>query len=90
MNAVFVGKSAGEFVIVVAAIVVVMLISWASLRLADRLFARLGESGIRVATRVMGLILAAPLTIVTYVLVKRLYVIEALHTATPIPGGKKV
>ena len=38
----------------------------------------------------LGLILAAPLTIVTYVLVKRLYVIEALHTATPIPGGKKV
>lgn len=45
--------------VVYAAIVVVMLISWASLRLADRLFARLGESGIRVATRVMGLILAA-------------------------------
>jgi predicted PurR-regulated permease PerM len=37
----------------------------------------------------LGLILAAPLTVVSYVLVKRLYVIEALHTATPIPGGKK-
>ena len=37
----------------------------------------------------LGLILAAPLTVVSYVLVKRLYVIEALHTATPIPGEKK-
>ena len=38
----------------------------------------------------LGIILAAPLSVVTYVLVKRLYVIEALHTATPIPGeGKK-
>ena len=36
----------------------------------------------------LGLILAAPLTVVSYVLVKRLYVIEALHTATPIPGEK--
>ena len=31
---------------------------------------------------------AAPLAVVTYVLVKRLYVIEALDTPTPIPGGK--
>ena len=38
----------------------------------------------------LGVILAAPLSVVTYVLVKRLYVIEALHTETPIPGdGKK-
>ena len=36
----------------------------------------------------LGLILAAPLTVVSYVLVKRLYVIETLHTATPIPGEK--
>ena len=34
----------------------------------------------------LGVILAAPLTVVSYVLVKRLYVIEALHTPTPIPG----
>ena len=45
--------------IVYGAIIVVMAISWASLRVADRVFARLGESGIRVTTRVMGLILAA-------------------------------
>lgn len=36
----------------------------------------------------LGVILAAPLTVVLYVLVKRLYVIETLHTATPIPGEK--
>lgn len=34
----------------------------------------------------LGVILAAPLAVVTYVLVKRLYVIEALDTKTPIPG----
>lgn len=33
-----------------------------------------------------GVILAAPLTVVLYVLVKRLYVKEALDTDTPIPG----
>ena len=37
----------------------------------------------------LGLILAAPLTVVSYVLVKRLYVVEALHTPTRIPGDKK-
>lgn len=37
----------------------------------------------------LGVILAAPLSVVVYVLVKRLYVIETLHTATPIPGEGK-
>lgn len=37
----------------------------------------------------LGVFLAAPLTVVIYVLVKRLYVIEALHTPTPIPGEDK-
>ena len=37
----------------------------------------------------LGVILAAPLAVVTLVLVKRLYVIETLHTATPIPGENK-
>jgi len=36
----------------------------------------------------LGVVLAAPLTVVTYVLIKRLYVIETLHTPTPIPGEK--
>ena len=35
---------------------------------------------------IVGVILAAPLTVVLYVLVKRLYVQEALHTRTPLPG----
>ena len=34
-----------------------------------------------------GIILAAPLTVVLYVLVKRLYIQEALHTRTPLPGA---
>jgi predicted PurR-regulated permease PerM len=37
----------------------------------------------------LGVLFAAPLTVVGYVLVKRLYVIEALDTATPIPGADK-
>ena len=37
----------------------------------------------------LGVILAAPLAVVSYVLIKRLYVVEALHTATPIPGERK-
>ena len=36
----------------------------------------------------IGVILAAPLAVVTYVLVKRLYVREALDTETPIPGER--
>lgn len=36
----------------------------------------------------LGVVLAAPLSVVMFVLVKRLYVIEALHTHTPIPGEK--
>jgi predicted PurR-regulated permease PerM len=37
----------------------------------------------------LGVILAAPLAVVTLVLVKRLYVIETLDTQTPIPGEDK-
>jgi predicted PurR-regulated permease PerM len=37
----------------------------------------------------LGILLAAPLAVVSYVLVKRLYVIEALETPTPIPGENK-
>ena len=35
---------------------------------------------------VVGVILAAPFTVVVYVMVKRLYVQEALNTPTPLPG----
>ena len=37
----------------------------------------------------IGVLFAAPLAVVTYVLVKRLYVVEALDTPTPIPGQGK-
>jgi predicted PurR-regulated permease PerM len=37
----------------------------------------------------IGILLAAPLAVVSYVLVKRLYVIETLDTPTPIPGEDK-
>jgi predicted PurR-regulated permease PerM len=37
----------------------------------------------------LGVILAAPLAVVTMVLVKRLYIIETLDTPTPIPGEEK-
>jgi len=35
---------------------------------------------------IVGIFFAAPLAVVAYVLVKRLYVVEALDTPTPIPG----
>jgi predicted PurR-regulated permease PerM len=38
---------------------------------------------------IVGIILAAPFTVVVFVMVKRLYVQEALHTATPLPGQDK-
>lgn len=38
---------------------------------------------------IAGVLFAEPLTVVIYVLVKRLYVREALQTRTPIPGEKK-
>ena len=38
---------------------------------------------------IVGILLAAPLTVVLYVMVKRLYVQEALHTQTPLPGDEK-
>lgn len=38
---------------------------------------------------IVGLLLAAPLTVVVYVLVKRLYVQELLDTPTAIPGQRK-
>ena len=37
----------------------------------------------------IGVVLAAPLAVVSYVLVKRLYVIDTLETDTPIPGEGK-
>ena len=39
---------------------------------------------------VIGIFFAAPMTVVGYILVKRLYVVEVLDTPTPIPGEDKV
>ena len=36
----------------------------------------------------LGLVLAAPAVVVAYVLIKRLYVVELLHTPTFVPGEK--
>ena len=38
---------------------------------------------------IVGILLGAPLTVVLYVLVKRLYVREALHTDTPLPTERQ-
>lgn len=38
---------------------------------------------------ILGILLAAPKTVVLYVLVKRLYVVEALRTETDIPGEEQ-
>ena len=45
--------------IVYASILVTALVSWIVLRLAERLIERIGQTGIRVMTRIMGLLLAA-------------------------------
>ena len=52
-------RSVPRLAVVYGAILLTMLITWASLRVGDRLFARLGETGIRVVMRLMGLLLAA-------------------------------
>lgn len=45
--------------IVYASILVTAFVSWVVLRLAERLIERIGQTGIRVMTRIMGLLLAA-------------------------------
>ena len=52
-------RSPAHSAIVYASIAVTMVISWLTLRAADRLFTRIGQTGIRVATRLMGVLLAA-------------------------------
>jgi multiple antibiotic resistance protein len=48
-----------EKLAVYAAILVTMALSWIVLRLGERVVLRVGETGIRVMTRIMGLLLAA-------------------------------
>jgi multiple antibiotic resistance protein len=52
-------RSPAHSAVVYGSIAVTMLLSWLTLRAADRLFMRIGATGIRVATRLMGLLLAA-------------------------------
>jgi multiple antibiotic resistance protein len=52
-------QTVGQKTVLYAAILVTLLITWIVLRLADRLVRKMGKTGIRVMTRIMGLILAA-------------------------------
>jgi multiple antibiotic resistance protein len=52
-------RGVGQSVVVYVSIVLTGLISYFSLRLGEPLLGRLGKTGIRVVTRIMGLILAA-------------------------------
>ena len=51
--------STGQTIVVYASIALTLFISWITLRLAERLVKRMGQTGIRVMTRIMGLLLAA-------------------------------
>jgi multiple antibiotic resistance protein len=52
-------RGASQSVVVYGSIALTAVASWLSLRLGDRLMARLGRTGIRIVTRIMGLLLAA-------------------------------
>src|SRR5918999_5783879 len=64
--------------IVYGSIAVTMIISWVTLRAADRLFTRIGQTGIRVATRLMGVLLAA---------IAVQFVLTGVRDAQLIPGA---
>jgi len=64
--------------VVYASIAVTMVISWLTLRAADRLFTRIGQTGIRVATRLMGVLLAA---------IAVQFVLTGIRDAQLIPGA---
>jgi multiple antibiotic resistance protein len=52
-------KTMPEKVAVHGSIIVTMLVSWMVLRVGERLVRKMGQTGIRVMTRIMGLLLAA-------------------------------
>lgn len=52
-------RSIGEHVVVYGSVLVTAVLSFVTLRLSDRLLVALGQTGIRVVTRIMGLLLAA-------------------------------
>ena len=52
-------RGRSQTLVVYASIIVTLLLSWITLHLAERLVKRIGQTGIRVMTRIMGLLLAA-------------------------------
>ena len=52
-------SSMPEKLAVLASIVATMAIAWVVLRVGERVVRRMGQTGIRVMTRIMGLLLAA-------------------------------
>lgn len=52
-------RTTAQTVAVYGSILLALLIAWATLRAAERLVLRMGQTGIRVMTRLMGLLLAA-------------------------------
>jgi multiple antibiotic resistance protein len=64
--------------VVYASIAVTMMISWVTLRTADRVFTRIGQTGIRVVTRLMGLLLAA---------IAVQFVLTGIRDAQLLPGA---
>jgi multiple antibiotic resistance protein len=64
--------------VVYVSIVVTMVLSWLTLRAADRVFSRIGETGIRVVTRLMGVLLAA---------IAVQFVLTGIRDAQLIPSG---
>jgi multiple antibiotic resistance protein len=64
--------------VVYASIAATMVLSWLTLRAADRLFTRIGQTGIRVTTRLMGLLLAA---------IAVQFVLTGIRDAQLVPGA---
>jgi multiple antibiotic resistance protein len=52
-------QSPARTAVIYASILVTLVISWIMLRVGDRVMSRFGRTGIRVTTRIMGLLLAA-------------------------------
>ena len=52
-------RTVAEHAVVYGSVVLTALISWISLRVGERLITALGQTGVRVVTRIMGLLLAA-------------------------------
>lgn len=55
-------RTVGQHVVVYLSVVLTAVLSWLSLRAGERLVVVLGQTGIRVMTRIMGLLLAAVAT----------------------------